>query len=45
MTYGIYLKKNRIIDYINTKYRIRLAVVLLIILWPFKRFHFRYRDI
>ena len=29
----------------NTKYRIRLAVVLLIIQWSFKRFHFRYRDL
>ena len=27
------------------KYRIRLAVVILIIQWPFKRFHFRYRDL
>jgi len=26
------------------KFRIRLAVVILIIQWPFKRFHFRYRD-
>ena len=33
------------IDYINTKYVIRLAVVILIIQWPFKRFHFRYRDL
>ena len=27
------------------KYRIRLAVVILIIQWPFKRFHFRYREL
>jgi len=27
------------------KYRIRLAVVLLIIQWSFKRFHFRYRHL
>jgi len=27
------------------KYRIRFAVVILIIQWPFKRFHFRYRDL
>jgi len=33
------------IDYINTKYRIRLAVVILIIQWPFKRFHYRYRGL
>jgi len=37
--------KYRIVDYINTKYRIRLTVVILIIQWPFKRFHFRYRDL
>jgi len=27
------------------KYRLRLTVVLLIIQRPFKRFHFRYRDL
>jgi len=27
------------------KYRLRLAVVLLIIQWSFKRFHFRYRHL
>jgi len=27
------------------KYRISLAVVLLIIQWSFKRFHFRYRHL
>ena len=27
------------------KYRFRLAVVLLIIQWLFKRFHFRYRHL
>ena len=27
------------------KYRIRLAVVILIIQWLFKRFHFRYRHL
>ena len=29
------IKNNRIIDYIITKYRIRLAVVLLIFQWSF----------
>ena len=28
-----------------TKYRIRLTVVLLIIQWSFKRFHFRYKHL
>jgi len=37
--------KNRIIDLIKTKYRIRLAVVILILQWPFMPFHFRYRDL
>jgi len=31
--------------HVITKYRIRLAVVLLIIQWSFKRFHFRYRHL
>ena len=41
----ISIKKYRIIDLINTKYRFRLAVVILIVQRPFKRFHFRYRDL
>jgi len=33
------------IDQINTKYRIRLTVVILIIQWPLKCFQFRYGDL
>ena len=32
-------------DEINKKYRIRLAVVIITIQWPFKYFHFRYRHL
>ena len=43
--HGLDQYKYRIIDLIITKYRIRLAVVLLIIQWSFKRFHFIYRHL